>query len=67
MHCFSSKRGYIMNMKKKKKKDVTIKIRISQRDKMRIQMLSDVYVGGDISKWIRYAALHCAPESGSLK
>ena len=34
------------------------KIRFSQEDQARIQMLADLYAGGNFSKWVRWAALN---------
>lgn len=41
------------------RKTEVIEVRVSPLDKVRIQMLANVFSNGDLSKWIRYAALHC--------
>lgn len=35
-----------------------IHIRLSEKDKRRIEWLAKTYAGGNISKWINYAALN---------
>lgn len=33
-----------------------------EKDLNRIQLLADMYAGGNFSKWIKYAALNCPPK-----
>lgn len=35
------------------------KIRFKPDEEARIQMLADLYAGGNFSKWIRWAAVNC--------
>lgn len=35
------------------------KLRFSEEEENRIQMLADIYAGGNFSKWVRHAAINC--------
>jgi hypothetical protein len=38
----------------------TIQFRISAKDKNRIKWLAEQYAGGDVSRWLRHAALNAS-------
>lgn len=44
---------------KKKSPMKARKMRFTESDENRIQMLADIYAGGNFSKWVRHAALNC--------
>jgi len=48
----------------RKKESVTIKMTQKQKDK--IQKMADLYAGGNMSDWIRYAAVNHKPKKSEL-
>lgn len=38
------------------------RFRVSRTEKNRIRLLAQIYAGGDISLWMRYAALKARPK-----
>lgn len=45
--------------KKERSRMKARKLRFSEEEQNRIQMLADIYAGGNFSKWVRHAALNC--------
>lgn len=47
-----------MPQSSKKKPMKATKIRFSQEETNKIQLLADLYAGGNFSKWVRYASVN---------
>jgi hypothetical protein len=45
-------------MPRKKKAMKPTKIRFTEEEKNKIQLLADTYAGGNFSKWVRHAAIN---------
>lgn len=58
---FHSKESHMSKSKTKGKKKAMKprKLRFSEEEENRIQMLADIYAEGNFSKWVRHAALNC--------
>lgn len=52
-------RTKVKEKKPRKQALVARKIRFSAEEMNRIQMLADIYAGGNFSLWIRHGALNC--------
>ena len=54
-----------MTRKLKKDKNTEVRanktVRLSKTETNQIQLKADVYAGGNVSKWMRYASLNCIP------
>lgn len=49
-----------MAKKDEKSRMKSRKVRFKTEEMGRIQMLADLYAGGNFSKWVRYAAINCS-------
>jgi len=44
--------------KKETEKVITVQFRVSLAEESKIRLLARLYAGGNVSKWLRYAALY---------
>lgn len=57
-----AKKRRVGRPKSKNPKGKRIQFRVGKQEFARIRTLAQVYAGGDISKWIRYAAISARPK-----
>ncbi len=56
-----------MRLKKPaKKKKVPVNLKMEHEEKEAIQVQADLYAGGNLSAWLRYAGLNHKPRKGDL-
>ncbi len=50
----------------RKPEKLMVNFSATEAEKKAIQALADKYADGNLSAWLRYAALHCKPAKGDL-